>query len=193
MAKRTRPYPKESPKFTKSGSFTAWIFATKGEPPHTISAFSCLIIPSDAGEEPIQTPKVSERIESTEQRAYVAAVYRVVEALPEKSKIEIYCRAKNIQDAINMWVDDEWPERDWARVEHVDLWKRFLAARDGTAKNPRRIKVSASRWSDGDYANTYERLRDQARQACNERIRELKLVKSSQTGRAIAARKKRRS
>jgi hypothetical protein len=105
-APRDWKYPGNPSIFSKPGRFTAWIKATKFPAPYSVSAFAFLIKHSDDCDAPHEEHKASAGSESTEQQAYVAAAYRVVEALPPNSSVLIHCREINIVEAINGRVDE---------------------------------------------------------------------------------------
>jgi hypothetical protein len=67
--------------------------------------------------------------ESDESKAYVAALLGVLQRLPAKSTITIYCRSKWIVDAINgglrKW-NDEGRLTGGKKVRYAKMWKEVL-------------------------------------------------------------------
>ena len=151
------------------GRFEAWIAATDLPPyPGGRGASACAWEILRCGE---AAPIISEvrpgrPIESDEQKAYVAGVLGVLERLPAKSMVTIYCRAQWVVDAINGDLD-KWKSQGRLggknAVAYAAIWKRILARRSQINSDVSAVSAQLLRSDDTKGQQIIDRLTVEAR------------------------------
>jgi len=74
-------------------------------------------------------------VQTTNNRMELMAAIVGLEALNRSCEVELYSDSKYVVDAFNQKWIDSWIAKGWKRgknkaVKNVDLWKRFLAAKE---------------------------------------------------------------
>ncbi|TBA92533.1 RNase H family protein [Rhizobium ruizarguesonis] len=152
-------YPEKSPYFSKPGTYTGWIAATRQ--PTGRSAMSVELKSEDENEPLYHFAAPSRDNDSTDQRAYVRGLIDLCQALPEGSTLLANSRSKYVGDVVNLL--DAWKSRGWrnssGRVHNKDLLEDYLKIRD-----ERRLKVSHEHCPKGRSAreDVLNRLHDEA-------------------------------
>lgn len=106
-------------------------------------------------------PLVTERDQSSQWRGYVAAVTRGIELTPNNSTLVVCSRHETILhsiEAVDHNKQNGWRNSKGEKLQDIDIWERFLLARNGTSDRPRKIMV-VTRKADTDLdAEIIERL-----------------------------------
>ncbi len=94
---------------------------------------------------------------TTNNRMELLAVIDALNLLKKPCKINLYSDSKYVIDAINQKWLDSWKEKNWKLntknpVKNIDLWEKFL-----TAKNPHEIEFI---WVKGHASNKYNEICD---------------------------------
>ncbi len=143
-----------SRKISKLGNFQAYIVATDLPDPDDHSpgpsAHAWEIRRVDGDQVEDGDAKASDRNDSDENRAYATGAFRVVEATPAHSTINICSPSDYIVRAINewliMWRANGWRGSDGKPIAHREWWQRFDA--ECTKRN---LVVTAKRLRSDDW------------------------------------------
>lgn len=170
------PYSSEPPRFDFPDTFDAWVAASDSRGP---SAFAWQISLSGRTGIKEEDSRPSDGDDSDESRAYVAGVYRVIEALPANSVVTIHCRNEYVVKAfscgwLKQWSLNKWKSKSGRPIHHQEIWKRVLLAREGDEQNPRNISVYAVHIGSNDlrFQEIFERLMKHARETAKQRSNE---------------------
>lgn len=123
--------------------YKIWIFAAdRLQTAHSPGKSGCAWEIRDERDVIIESPNalVTDRPESKQWRGYIAAATRSVERLPNGSTAIICCRnttfLKSIE-AVNENKRNGWRTKKNRKIDAVDIWERFLLARDGDDRRPK--------------------------------------------------------
>ncbi|MGO7484631.1 ribonuclease H family protein [Rhizobium ruizarguesonis] len=157
---QTEPkYPEKLPYFSKPGTYTGWVAATRQ--PTGRSAMSVELRSEDENESHYHFAASSAAPDSNEQRAYARGLIDLCEALPIASALRANSRSTYVGHIVDL--ADQWRANGWRSssgpVENVDLVKLYLKVRD-----ERRLKVSHKHCPKkrSEHDKTLTRLHDEA-------------------------------
>jgi len=129
------------------GKFTIWIFATDRlgiaySPGRSACAWEIRNEQGDVVDAP--DPLVTAHEKSSQWRGYIAAGTRGIEKVPNHSIAIICSRHRAILqsiEAIDANRDRGWKNKQGKMLEDVDIFERFLLARDGSRLRLRKIQI----------------------------------------------------
>ena len=130
-----------------AGTYQIWIFAgdRRGRG-YSAGKSACAWEIRDAQGALIDAPDalVTDHDRSIEWRGYIAACTRGVEKLPNQSTAVICSHHGGFLrhiEAIDDYRANGWRTKAGGKLSGVDIWERFILARDGTPDAPRGITV----------------------------------------------------